>query len=450
MWDFRFGRKGKPSVKPRKKVLIITYYWPPSGGSGVQRWMYFAKHLTELNIEPVVVTVHPKWASYRTFDESFLEKVSHIEVHHTKTLEPLKLYSLLTTGSSNKGIPQGNVGADKKGLFGKISRYIRANIFVPDARVGWNKFALKKARQLIKSDNFDWIITTGPPHSTHLIGLDLKKEFNIKWLADLRDPWTELFYNKDLTRSKKSAKKDAKLEMDVLEAADQVLTVGPSLKQLLVNKLPHKASKFNFIYNGFDSQAIEDASRIESDIFTISYIGILSSYQPYYSLLEGLKTFSRKYPERKIHVQFVGDVDGIIQQEFSNTEYLSAIKFSFTGRLTHAKALELMKSSHLLVNLLASMEQSKILISGKMMEYIATGNAILSVGDTEGDAANLLSDLEFAHMFSPQDIEQISSFIDTIFSRWETGSPILNTTSKIESYSRYQTAVELSKILENY
>lgn len=436
-------------MKPKKKVLILTYYWPPSGGSGVQRWMYFAKYLAQLNFEPVIITVHPKWASYRTFDESFLEKISHLEVHHTKTFELLKLYSFLTTGNSNKGIPQGNVGADKKGVFGKISRYIRANIFVPDARVGWNTFALKKARELMKKHKFDWVITTGPPHSTHLIGLDLKKEFEIKWLADLRDPWSELFYNKDLNRTKRAIQKDTNYEFEVLDKADAVVTVGPSLRELLVNKLPRQVSKFHFIYNGFDTSAIEKAPRIEPDIFTISYIGILSSYQPFVSFSEGLEHFCEKYTDREIRVQFIGDVDENIQNQFMKNEKLSKIQFLFTGRLEHSKALEIMKSSHLLVNLLANMEQSNILISGKMMEYIATGNAILSIGDTEGDAAKLLSGLEFAQTFNPKDIEQISSFIDTIFSRWKSGQTIKNNTAKIEAFSRYQTTVELSKILEN-
>ncbi len=438
----------KPALKPKIKVLIITYYWPPSGGSGVQRWMYFAKYLAQLNVEPVVVTVHPNSASYRTFDKSFLDKVSDIEVHHTKTFELLKLYSFLTTGSSNKGIPQGSVGADKKGFFGKITRYIRANIFVPDARVGWNNFAYKKAKLLLDKVDYDWIITTGPPHSTHLIGQRLKREFNIKWLADLRDPWTELFYNKDLKRSKKSQIKDASYELSVLKTADKVLTIGPSLMQLLIDKLPEKASKFSFIYNGYDDEAMNLAKRDTPKIFTISYVGILSAYQPFNSLIKGLILFCQKNPGVKFHMQFIGDVDETIKEQFISNHKLNHITFTFTGRIEHGNALNLMKSSHLLINLLADMEQSKILISGKMMEYIATGNAILSVGDTEGDAANLLSDLKYANIFNPDDIEKITTFIDTIYSRWESGKPIENTASKIEAYSRYNTTVELLKMLE--
>ena len=183
----------------------MTYYWPPSGGSGVQRWMYFAKYLKQQGWIPFVITVDEKYASYRVLDKSLVTDVNDIHVSKTKSIEPLKWYSLLLTGSKKRGIPQGEI--KKNGLLSRFAAFIRGNFFIPDARKGWNAFAGDKAIKLIKKENIKIIITTGPPHSTHLIGNRLKSLFDIKWFADFRDPWTAIFFNKDLYRSNWAKKK---------------------------------------------------------------------------------------------------------------------------------------------------------------------------------------------------------------------------------------------------
>ena len=195
-----------------KKVLIITYYWPPSGGSGVQRWMYFAKYLPNFGVEPFVLTVNPVFASYKFIDESFLKKTESIRVFKTASSEPFNIYSKLIGKSKMEAIPQGFAGESNPGILQKFSRFVRGNFFIPDARKGWVKFAFNEAEKIIVREKIDLIITTGPPHSSHLIGLRLKKKFDIKWIADLRDPWTDIYYYKDLLHTKRSAEKDLKLE----------------------------------------------------------------------------------------------------------------------------------------------------------------------------------------------------------------------------------------------
>ena len=229
-------------MKNSKKVLILTYYWPPSGGSGVQRWMYFAKYLKQLGWEPYIITVDETQASYPVLDNELLEEVRDIRVIKTHTKEPLKAYSRLLTGSPNKGIPQGQVS--KKGFLAKVAAFVRGNFFIPDARKGWNVFAKKEAKKLLQNEGIQKVITTGPPHSTHLIGLELKAAFGIQWWADFRDPWTHIFYNKDLYRSIWAKKKDANWEQKVLQTADGIMTtVGGSL----VQKLQYKAPKQRFL-----------------------------------------------------------------------------------------------------------------------------------------------------------------------------------------------------------
>ena len=173
-----------------KTILIITYYWPPSGGSGVQRWLYFSKYLKKLGYLPIVLTVDMKSAAYPSIDKSLLKEAEGIPVHYVKSFNWIKIYTSL----KKDNIPQGEFL--KKGVLDYFASFIRGNFFIPDARINWAKSARKEALKIIKNNNIDKIITTGPPHSTHLLGLYLKSKLDLKWIADLRDPWTDMFYLK--------------------------------------------------------------------------------------------------------------------------------------------------------------------------------------------------------------------------------------------------------------
>ena len=219
---YLYGRQKNKVKIPTQKILIISYYWPPAGGSGVQRWMYFAKYLKQLGWDPIVITVDEGKASYAVWDKSLLEEVEDIHIIKTTTREPLRWYSLLTTGSSQKGIPQGEV--KRKSALGKFAAFVRGNFFIPDARKGWIPFAIKAAQKVLKEETISYLVTTGPPHSTHLAGLQLKEQFDVKWWVDFRDPWTDIFYNKQMRRTHKSQAKDAALEKRILQNAKGVIT----------------------------------------------------------------------------------------------------------------------------------------------------------------------------------------------------------------------------------
>ena len=174
------------------KALIITYYWPPSGGAGIQRWLKFAKYLPEFGWQPVILTVNEQHAVYPLTDNSLEKEVANnITVYRTAATNWFRFYS------SNKAkVPSAGFASNlNNSIKGKISRFIRGNFFIPDPRRGWNKFAFAKACEIIEKENITTIITTSPPHSTQLIGLKLKKKFKeLKWIADLRDPWTDIYY----------------------------------------------------------------------------------------------------------------------------------------------------------------------------------------------------------------------------------------------------------------
>jgi len=434
-----------------KKVLVITYYWPPSGGSGVQRWMYFCKYLKDFGIEPVVITVDENKASYRYIDHSFDEIVKDIEVYKTSTREPLKIYSRFISGNTTSGIPIGFAGESSPSFFQKISRAIRGNLFIPDARIGWTKFALKKAREILNHEKIDLIITNGPPHSTHFVGLKLKSEFPVVWAADFRDPWTELHYNRFLYRTKWAIRKDEKLEKKVLQKADLVLTVGPSMKKHLVKKGEINPDKVFFVYNGYE---INDFKFAEFDLdpehFTISHIGMLSDSQPITSFLLALQTFyNRKHPVcTHLKMKLIGSVSQKILDEIS--ALVPALPVEYIGYVPKKDAISKMLSSNLLLNSLAEMENSELLISGKLMEYIASGKPVLCLGNPNGDASELLREFKYGAVFDRKDINLITEFLNQIFENWLNKIPIPVLEEKIIQYSRHETTKQLANLLNKY
>jgi glycosyltransferase involved in cell wall biosynthesis len=386
------------------EILLITYYWPPAGGSGVQRWLYFSKYLSEFGHQITVITVDPKFASYSSIDESLNEHTKGIEVHKTKTFELIRLYSFLKSGNSKKSIPQGNLGGKKKTFLDKFSSFVRANYFIPDARVGWNPYVIKKANELFKKKKFDTVITTGPPHSTHLVGLKLRERYQFKWIADFRDPWTEVYYNDLFKRTKKNQQKDENQELSVLKNCDLVLTIGPSMKKLLAKKV--SADKIEFVYNGFDESLLKNPKRVKNTNFIISYVGTLSANYPYQTLLEAIS----KLEILNLEVQFTGKIDSVIIDEFNK---LTNINFVYNGIKNHQESFNIMFNANVNVLLLPYQRDSQIMITGKVFEYLATGNPILCLGSKESDAVKIIqSESKNSLCCEKEEIDLITSFLN--------------------------------------
>ena len=394
---------------PKQKILILSYYWPPAGGSGVQRWMYFAKYLKKMGWEPIVVTVDEQEASYAVWDKSLLEEVSEIRVIKTNTREPLRWYSLMTTGSLRNGIPQGEV--KRKNILGKLSAYIRGNFFIPDARKGWVPFAVKAAQKVLNEESISHLVTTGPPHSTHLAGLQLKTQFEINWWVDFRDPWVDIFYNKNLYRSLNAIQKDAALEKKVIQKADGVLTtVGGILHETLKAKAPNQ--RFHSIPNGYDAQLMEKVqSEKPKDIFHVVYTGLLTTNQAYNNVLNVLDGLDSQIPVR---ISLAGNIDPEIIQGIRLKH--SKLELIFFGYVSHLEAVQLMKSAHLLLNFIFEGAQMQM-ISGKILEYMATGVPVLSIGDSNSEAGKFINQGTAAKMLNTHDLEGITDFIQQVASQ---------------------------------
>jgi hypothetical protein len=413
----------------------MTYYWPPSGGSGVQRWMYFAKYLKQYGWIPFVITVDEKYASYRVLDKSLVTEVNDIHVTKTKSRELLKWYSLLFTGSKKRGIPQGEV--KKNGFLSKLAAFIRGNFFIPDARKGWNAFAVDEAIKLIKKENIKIIITTGPPHSTHLIGNRIKSLFDIKWFADFRDPWTAIFYNKDLYRSNWAKKKDTRLEKKILRTADAILTTkGGRLIQKLRTKSPKQT--FHVLPNGYDAKLMASIKRTNVPHFHIVYTGLLTENQDYRIFTKALAELSKN---NRICFSLAGQISESILNYIKDE--LPKVEIDYKGYLNHENALRLMKSGDLLLNFIFKSAHEDM-ISGKLFEYLATEIPVLSIGNSNSDFGNIFSEASFAEMIPSNDKKSIQNFIiKAIKEKGKAGNKLPG----IEKWSRNELTKDLIDII---
>ena len=427
-----------------KRILILTYYWPPSGGGGVQRWMYFAMYLKRLGYNPTVITVHPDKASYPLIDKSQLDMVKEIETIYTNTLEPLKFYSFLKSGKTKKEIPYGNLGENSGGIFSKAMAFVRSNFFVPDARKGWVPYAKKAASDLLKSEKFDWLITTGPPHSTHLAGLYLSKKFNIKWLADFRDPWSEIYFLQNTYRFNFAKQKDEELESKVLNSAHVITTVGPGMSDLLRKKMKNP-ERLHVLYNGYDKEMFEGIEKraTKKEFFTISHIGLLGDTQRFDSFIEALKISD--IDASKILIHLAGSVHPIHLEKLKTD--LPNVQFIHQGFLPRKEALTLMKNSDLLLLCPPMVGQTRLIISTKTMEYLAAGVPILGIGDEQSDVATLVMKQTMSKFCDPESIESITQFIIKSFKNWQEDKSTLNNFDP-EPYSRLSVTHKLAVLLE--
>lgn len=363
-----------------KKVIIFTYYFPPAGGVAVQRFLKFSKFLPEFGWEPIIVTVNN--GSYPYYDESLLREISpSLRVYRTKTFEPFELYNLLR-GKKGKAMPVVSVGShQERSVFQRVSEYVRANFFVPDARVGWVGYAVKQAEEILKSEKVDAIITTGPPHSTHLIGLQLKQRYGVKWLADFRDPWTGIFYNNLLPRTEATKRKDKTLETKVLQTADYVTVISPGMKQ----EFEDRAQKIDVLFNGYDEDdfnALENATE-GNTVFTIRYIGNLMASQNVDGLWKALQELQMPFK-----VEFIGRVDEAVKLSIEQNGL--AQKVTYIDFVDHKKATGLMQQADLLLFIIPNVKDADLILTGKLFEYLASGTEMLSIGPVNGNAAEIL------------------------------------------------------------
>jgi glycosyltransferase involved in cell wall biosynthesis len=426
-----------------KKILIITYYWPPAGGPGVQRWLKFAKYLQELGVQPIVLTVNPKKATYPLRDESLVDEVSsEIQVYTTATFEPFSAYKKATgrgevpfSGFANE--------SDKPGPRQIIAKFIRGNFFLPDARRGWNKYALAKAEYLIKKFSINTIITTSPPHSSQLIGLRLKQKYGVKWLADFRDPWTDIYYYNELYPTFIAKYFDKKMERSVLLNASYITTVSEDMKRLLGAKDEKiRASKIAVLPNGFDHSDFTDWESPSNDSFTIVYGGTLThkySVQTFLSVLDNLAEKGLK-----LKLVFAGNQDEIVQNQLAALKFLTIEKL---GYVSHAVALENLKNADALFLAIPDLPENKGILTGKLFEYLAAKRSIINIGPVDGDAAKTIALANAGVTCDYKDVVAIERAITECYEMWQAKKTREFNDAYIAKFSRKALTDQLAALI---
>lgn len=413
----------------------MTYYWPPGSGAGVQRWLKFSKYLPQYGWEPLILTVDTQFAAYPSIDRTLEKEIpENVKVFRTKATNWFRIYSkdrskIPTAGFAN------NYDSSLKGI---LFRFLRGNFFIPDPRKGWNRFALHKAFEIIEKEGINCIVTTSPPHSTQLIGLKIKKKIpGMKWVADLRDPWTDIYYYERFYPTFISRYIDKWYERRVLKNCDKLITVSESLKELLSQKVKGIKQKTEVITNGFDESDFNEISAVMPSLFTITYVGTLSEAYPIDGLIDVLSKV------QKLNKQFLLRFVGLVPETYHKKimDKLKAGSFEIIPYSIHSEAISYLLNTSLLVLIIPDHKSNKAIITGKFFEYLASGKPILCLGPEDGDAAGIIAENGLGKSFSYYDYKKIEEFILT-----EMAKPTL-ISKNIEKFSHKNLVKKLVSCL---
>ncbi|GAB1309527.1 glycosyltransferase family 4 protein [Urechidicola sp. KH5] len=416
------------------KVLIITYYWPPAGGSGVQRWLKFVKYFQEFGITPVVYC--PYNASYELMDATLKAEIPEgIEIIQQSIIEPNSFLK-------SKKVATATIGQSKSPLK-KIMTYIRGNYFIPDARALWIKPSVKFLKNYLNQNPVDAIISTGPPHSTHLIGLKLKRAIGVKWIADFRDPMSKLFYNKDLQIGDKALKRIKSLENQILQEADKVVVVSNHMKEAFQSQ----TNKVKVVTNGFDLELADDGP-IRNYKFSIAHIGLFPHQSNPVILWESLNDLivAKDINHEDLQIELTGTVSQEVIESIQSFGLQKVLKLK--AAVSHDKAVSLQRQAQILLLCIPNTEDSEGIVTGKIFEYITSKRPILAFAPKNGDAAKIINNTQTGTVVSYNDIDQLKTVLLHYYKAFKSQS-LLVEPKQIEQYHRKVLTEQMATILKS-
>ncbi|NHB67653.1 glycosyltransferase family 4 protein [Perlabentimonas gracilis] len=427
-----------------KRLLILTYYWPPSGGSGVQRWLKFAKYLREFGWEPVIYT--PQNPEVAMVDETLNTDIPQgVEVLKRNIFEPYMVFRLFTRQKGKMGVGFTSYEGSAKGVVGRLALWVRANLFIPDARMFWVKPSVRFLTKYLIQHPVDAVVSTGPPHSMHLIARGLKQKLGIKWMADFRDPWTNIDYFIDLPLAARALKKHRRLEHDVLVSADEVVVVGSQMQ----NEFEQTSSrKVHIITNGYDETDFPTQLASPDAQFTITHVGTIPPNRNSELLWQALSHLvnSNNDIAKQLKIQLLGNVDKLVIDQISQynlTPYCQQL-----GYLSHAQSVQLMQRSQILLLLVNNSPNAKGILTGKVFEYLAARRPILAIGPLDGDVDNLLKETKAGVTANFSNYDDILNNLTWLWDDYVQGFPSLQNIDAT-AYSRRNLTGRLVEILDN-
>jgi len=424
-----------------KKVLIITYYWPPAGGPGVQRWLKFVKYLPEYGVKPIVYC--PKNPTYPILDDNLSAEVDpNVTILKKKIVEPYGLAGVFSKNSLKK-ISSGIIPSERKQtLIERMALWVRGNFFIPDARFLWVRPSVSFLQKYIFDHNIETVITTGPPHSLHLIGMKLKKKFpDINWIADFRDPWTTIGYHKSLKLSGFADNKHKNLEEKVLQTADQIIVTSISTKSEFGELT---TQPIHVITNGYDIKKAENI--ILDSKFSIAHIGSLLSqrnpkilWQVLSEMILGISGFADK-----LEIKLIGVVSREIIETISF--YNLSAYTEIVGYVSHDEAVVFQQKSQVLLLVEINAPETKSIIPGKLFEYMVSGRPIIAIGPQGSDFESIIEETNVGEFFTYADKERLKEVLISYYNLYLQDN-LHSQAIGIEKYSRRNLTRQLVDLL---
>ena len=407
-----------------KRVLVITYYWPPTGGSGVQRWVKFARYLPSEGWQPVIYT--PENPEQLAVDHSLEAEIPEgLEVIKTRITEPYELYKkfLRRSGHSKEAVEVNPVNAQNKSLIQKAAMWVRGNLFRPDPRCMWIGPSVRFLKKYLEEHPVDLIVSTGPPQSMHLIGRKLSLQTGIPWIADFRDPWTKIFYFKHLSMTKATERWHHKMEGKVLDDAAAVVAVSPLVQKEFqeMTQTPVELITNGFDESDFAAEAGNAAAGSPEGDFTITHTGLFAADGNPTALWEMLSEICAQDNmfKTRLRIRLVGKTDAQI---------ISAIKESGLeenlidmGYQPHNVAVEQQREASVLILPLRKEPEYKAVLPGKLFEYLASQRPVLGIGQPDGAMAMILDDTRTGVTIDWEDRESLRKFILDCWNRHRKG-----------------------------
>jgi hypothetical protein len=430
-----------------KKVLIFAYYWPPFASSGVQRWLKFVKYLRHFGWEPIVVT--PREGNSPYLDATLSVDIpENLQVIKTETAEPFGIYNLLQGKRKNEPIAQGMIGIrDSQNPYKKLAKWVRANFFIPDARVGWKDYAIEAGKSVIEKEKIDVIVTTGPPHSAHLIGLALKKQYGLPWVADLRDPWTNIYYNKSLPRTKWAAQKDKKLEDECVINANAITVTSKGTAA----EFSDRNSNIYTIYNGYDDSDLSYEAPKPTEKFVLRHVGNFFPYLDSPGLWTAIAEKQKEITnfENLFELNFVGSV----APEVMNSIEKAGISHLVTATpfVPHHEAVKLMRNATALLFVLFNDAHNHALVPGKTFEYIASGSQLLCIGNPQSEVAEILAQSRQATTADYHNHILLKSEFTKLFNGWlqNNKTAVKFNLEEDSPYRRFNLTRQMADLFDN-
>lgn len=427
-----------------KKLLIITYYWPPMGGGGVQRWLKHVKYIREFGWEPIIFTAeNPEIGLH---DPSLVKEIPEgIETIRQEIFEPYDFYKMLLGKKREDKVYSGFIQDKDPSFIQKLILFIRSNFFIPDARMFWIRPSAKKLSRFLSQNKVDAMVSTGPPHTTHLIALRLKKKFGLKWLADFRDPWTQIDYFHQLNLTNWAERKHKRLEKEVIKCADKCVTVSWSWGKDFeaISNTP-----FDIVTNGFDPADFENREKVERDEeFSLVHIGSLNKDRNPHSFWEALKQLLKEEPElqEKLLIKQIGPADGQVKK---SAELAGVVKnFEINPGVPHDEALRIMMAAQVLLLPLNDTPNIGGVVPGKLYEYLGAHRPILAIGKPDADSGKIIKLTNSGIITDFGDVEGAKAALKRYFIAYREGS-LEPQTQNIEQFSRKNGIKNILQLIE--